>query len=194
MSVARMFASASVACRRFEAKDRQECRALEFLHFNASARRPSHVQSSLQETGMMQSGFRLPRPVLLLGPVGEPHPSSFSSPFQRAFIPLRSRPAPKSRNGSSPQGSVPKEAPPRWRAPPGGQRRPPGRRSGRPQPLEPDRSLHPAAPPPKKAPHACKSPQPLRPVTYLLFLYPLSCQHLRPPAPRNAQPRLVKCE
>ena len=33
-----------------------------------------------------------------------------------------------------------------------------------------------------------KSLQLLQPVTYLLFLYPLSCQHLRPPAPRSAQP------
>ena len=41
-----------------------ESRSLEFLHCNAAARRPSHVQSSLQETEMMQSGFRLPRPVL----------------------------------------------------------------------------------------------------------------------------------
>ena len=47
-------------------------------------RRPSHVQSSLQETGMMQSGFRLPRPVLL-GPLSEPPPNSSLQPVSTGF-------------------------------------------------------------------------------------------------------------
>ena len=138
-------------------------------------------------------GFRLPRPVLL-GPVGEPPPQLVAAARFNGF-PSRSV---HCRLQNREMALLPEIASPRKRPrgarllagsaglragvaagfsrsnPPAASRQPPGSQ--------------------KKLLMLAKSPQPLQPVTYLLFLYPLSCQHLRPPGPRSAQPRLVKCE
>ena len=157
---------------------RHSCQHLEFLHFDASARRPSHVHVAFVSLGRSFEGR-------LASPIQAPSPARFNG------LPSRSDHGRLQNRETAP---LPKGASPRWRAPPGGQRRSPGRRSGRPQPLQPTRSLPPSPPVAQKPLVLAKSTHPLQPVTYLLFLYPLFCQHLRPPAPRSAQPRLVKCE